>query len=215
MNYEAETLKSGSFKKPLSKVFLIAAVLVAPLILLAVILYPLISKNGSAKYIENYHLPQSFTRANLDTIVEKMHQDTEYQFYFRMLGPTSRQRAVDAVYQILDKSRNKEQHFQQIQSLKAQIQSKALVLNSLDYPPDLAANIAKYPDIISKFWDFLGEEFQLTILGLVYKATYDSDFQFTWNDATRQSAQKLESIFYSFTDDQRKEIEENMQAKPL
>ncbi len=194
---------------------MILAVLVAPLILLTVILYPMIKKSGPEKYIENYHLPQAFTRANLDTIVDKMHQDTEYQFYFRMLGPKSREQAVSATYQILDKSRTPQKQLQEMQALKGQIESKALVLNTLNFPSDLTTNVSQYPDIISKFWDFLGEEFQLTILGLVYKATYDENFHFIWNDATRQAAQKLESIFYSFTDEQRKEIEENLQAKPL
>ena len=193
--------------KFIRKLLLIVLILVAPLIVLAIALYPFIFVSNTQKYVEHYRLPKGFSRDNIAAVVAQMRKDTEYQFYFKVMEQEDINEAVDAAYQVLDKSRDNDQHFRQMAALKDRIQSTAVSLNNISYPDDFADNPLVYPELLKKFRSFLDDEFQLTILGLSYKATYDSHFQFSWSDAAKLSAHKMESIFNSLTDEQRQKFE--------
>ena len=203
-------LKGYSILEGLNKLRLILTVLAAPVVLLTIVLYPLVLRFNFERYTQHYRLPKNFTKTNIELAVRQMRQDTEYQFYFKILGPESIARAAHEAYKILDKNRGQSQYLQQITALKNMIQSRAILLHNSHYPADFTQNPLAYPDLIRELWDFLDDEFQLTILGLCYKATYDLKFRFQWDETVLQSAQKIEGVFYSFTAEQRKQIEQSL-----
>ena len=199
--------------RPLRKFGMILLVLAAPLVLAVIFLYPMIVISNLVKYVEHYQLPKGFNKANIEAAVKQMRQDTEYQFYFKALGPERIQQATENVYQVLNANRSRGQHLAQIRSMKDRVQSTATLLNSLEFPEGFSKNPLAYEDIVRKFWDFVEDEFQLTILGLCYKSTYDRGFQFHWSLAAKQAAQKWERIFAGFSEEQRKEIQERLKPK--
>lgn len=205
-----ETKKDRAPMANISKIFLIIAILTAPMAILAIVLYPMVAATNARKYGENFSLKNGFTRADVETVVAKMREDSDYQFYFKMLGKDSVQRAVDNVYAVLDQSRDQKKHLEEIENFKQQIHLTATLLNNIHYPDDFSKDPMAYPDLIKTFWGFIGQEFQLTILGLCYKSTYDINFQFHWSDSARQAAQKLEGLLFSLTNEQRKQIERSL-----
>ena len=192
------------------KAFLICLIMIAPLGLAMLLLFPMIARSNSVKYVEHYRLSQGFTKNIIDAAVEQMRQDTEYQFYFKMLDPERIQHASAAVYEILNNNREKGQHYQQIKLLKKQVQATAVSLNNLDFPPDFIADPLAHIDLAGKSWNFVEDEFKLTILGLLYKFTYDRNFQFYWSDTSRKAAQKMENLFVGLSEEQRKEIQKSL-----
>ena len=203
--------KSGNFLiKWLSKPRHILLIIVSLLLVSAIVLSPRIFIKKSPQYTENYKLQNGFTRANIETVVAIMHEDTEYVMYFNMLGPDSISRATDAAYRLLDKSRDQQKLLKVVIDLQRRIQSSANDFNNLQFPREFFNNPGDYPALIKILWGFIETEFQLAILGVCYKSTYDPDFQFHWDEAAKQSGLKAIGTIFTLTFKQRQEIEYNL-----
>ena len=75
--------------------------------------------------------------------------------------------------------------------LGKRVQSLSILFVNLDYDVEVSGPSEELNKIM---WRLLEEEFKLTILGLCYKATFDPDFAFTWDDSARASALKIRKI---------------------
>lgn len=179
------------------KFLIFVLIIVVPIIIVMSVMGTMAQEKRKKEFIQNFSLPELYSKEDVDRIIERMRQTNEFAFYFYALRPEQIEMARQEVFQILDQNRTKEML---IQTMMTQIEptSKAAVLfSSLEYPEDFSQDMSKYPKFKEILEQFLYEDFKLAILGLCYKATYQITFMFNWDKATRSAAVKAHKLISS------------------
>jgi hypothetical protein len=181
-------------------------IILIPVFLTILILMPVIKGSRSQKYADHYQLKEGFTAYDIDQIVDRMSQDHEFYFYFLTLSTDSVAQAVDEVQRLLNQNRGREALDRLLVKMMAGIEAEASQLSRLSYPEDFSSRPQNYPEITQKMWNFIYEEFKLAIVGVCYKASYDTQFQFRWQSTTAQMAVRLKDLLLTLTTKQREEL---------
>ncbi|MFA5260363.1 MAG: hypothetical protein WC450_03955 [Candidatus Omnitrophota bacterium] len=177
------------------KLLVIAGILLIPLVLTVLICRPIIAQHMSRSIAVHYRLPDDFKKADVERMVWHMGQEPEYAFYFRALSADDLKNFVDDVYSLLNTRRGREFHSKLVREMQSSVEDMAVLINTLSLPDNMTAE--SHPDIIVMFWKFFLKEFQTTVVGLCYKATYDQDFRLEWSPEARSAARKLKDVFTS------------------
>jgi hypothetical protein len=177
------------------KLLLIAGILLIPLFLTVLICRPIITRYLSRSVVVQYRLPEAFSKSDLEQIVWHMGREPEYAFYFRALSAEDLKNFIDDVYLLLDAHRGREAYLKLLRETQSSVEDMAVLINTISLPDDM--NAESHPDIVVIFWKFFLKEFQTTVAGLCYKATYDQDFRLEWSPEARSAARKLKDVFSS------------------
>jgi hypothetical protein len=179
------------------KYLLFVGIIFIPIGLVMFTLGP-VAKKKNAKDInhqyDRYMLPKGFTSSDLQAVLNKMKDDREFSFYFEALDKAQIAEVSGIAFNIIKTNPEAEKLVEQIKIQKNKTQSLSLLFSHLDYPKDFFRNPTKYPELNDTLWEFLKEEFKLTILGAIYKANYNRYFAFTWDETAFASARKLRGI---------------------
>ena len=175
------------------KLLVITGILLVPVFLTVLICRPIISRYISRPTITHYRLPAAFTKLDVERVLWHMGQEPEYSFYFRAISADDLKKFVTEVYSLLDAHRGQALHKKLVMDMQSSIEDMAVLINSLSLPEKMTPETN--PDIIVIFWKFFLKEFQTTVVGLSYKATYDQDFRLQWSPDAQSAAQKLKAAF--------------------
>jgi len=178
----------------LTKLLGFVVIILSPIILILFVLGPIAVKKDRNEFLNKYKLSKDFNRAEVKAIVFTMSDDREYAFYFYVLDANSIDAVSDQAAQILRHYKGKEELLEQLIQLQKEVTSLALFFQYIDIPHDFESNPQEYPDIRTAISNFIKSEFQLTLIGLCYKATHDQDFSFTWDDQAIESANKIRNL---------------------
>ncbi|HBR15620.1 MAG TPA: hypothetical protein DD723_08825 [Candidatus Omnitrophica bacterium] len=184
-------LKIPKYVKWIAIVFLIFS----PVLLIMLIFSPLTSRRSSKSHLRPYRLSENLDRESIGFIIDKMREDQEFQFYFFVLDPEHIDRISGDIFHLLSENRDKSFLLYQIEQLKKAVNSMKQVFDSVEFPEDYFENPALHPELNQLVWQFLLEDFKLTVLGLCYKATYDTNFALQWDKKDQSFAQKLITIY--------------------
>ena len=186
----------SSFWKNILKVLLILLVFGAPVLFLILVFKPFVAKQQVERPVMrvDYALPADYQRSDLTELVKKMSSDSEYLFYFYSIEKDEIVKATFEVFEILDRSRSKDNLLAEIQAMQQKAQSLAVMFYHLEYGEDYIADPTAFPELQKVLRTFLYEEFKLAILGVCYKGTYDEEFRFEWDRTSRLAARKLHGI---------------------
>ncbi len=183
------------------KTFLKVFLMVVFVVIFSVIAYfmfsPTLTKkddDSDNKQYERYVLPAQFTYDDFAAMVEKMRSQKEFTFDFFALTKEQVKIIVDQLYPILDQNRTRDQLFLIIQDRKIALQSISELFYRMDYPQEYIDHPKNFPELNKVIWEYQQEEFQLAILGVVYKANFDRDFTFKWDKISFIAAEKLKQI---------------------
>lgn len=180
--------------KPLIKIALIILVFCIPIAITMGIFTPLISRKHSQHYVGRYFLPENFSSHDMLFILERMKDDPEFAFYFRILPEDYIKKAADEIFVTMDAHRGKKALKEALLKKQARIDSLAMLLLSFDYGIPFYKNPVAFPDLNKTLWNFIFEEFKLNIMGATYKSTYELGFQFAWSSHSLHAAQKAQNI---------------------
>jgi len=179
------------------RIILVLVLLISPVAIVYVIFTPLNVKNASIqreKSLKTYAFNEDFSLDDLVRLVHQMKKEPEFMFYFIILNENEISIAAGGAFEILKRSWSKEALEQEILHLKEDVELLGRAFYYLDYPSDSAQNWDQYPELKDVMWSFITEEFQLAIIGLCYKASFDHDFSFKWNKTSLLAALKLEEM---------------------
>lgn len=177
------------------KLLVIIGILLIPILLTVLICRPIISRHMSRSNIVQYRLPESFSKSDLEQMLWRMGREPEYAFYFKPLSAEDLKHFTDEIYALLDAYRGRERQLNLVREMQSSVEDMAVLINTLSLPDNMTAE--SHPDIVVIFWKFFLKEFQTTVAGLSYKATYDQDFRLEWSSQARDAAQKLKEVFSS------------------
>ncbi len=177
------------------KLLVIVGILLVPILLTVMICRPIIARYRSRSAVVHYRLPDAFHKSDLERMVWHMGQEPEYAFYFKALSADDLKNFTEETYALLDAHRGREKHLNLVREMQSSVEDMAVLINTLSLPDEMTAE--SHPDIIVIFWKFFLKEFQTTMAGLSYKATYDQAFRLEWSSQARDAAQKLKDVFSS------------------
>ena len=143
---------------------------------------------------ERYRITTTLDAEAIDRMVDVMRQEPEFAFYFSVLDERAQRPIRQEAASIILENATPEGLLEMIKEAYAKTQSLGAAFYFMEYGDDFARTPAFYPQLNELFWSFIKEEFQLAILGVFYKAHYDPQFVFTWDELTRLAAQKLRQI---------------------
>jgi hypothetical protein len=179
------------------KYLLFVVIIFIPIAVVMFVFGP-VAKKKTAKDInhqyDRYMLPKGFSSSDLQAVLNKMKDDREFAFYFEALDKVQIAEVSGVAFNIIKTTPQAEKLLEQIKIQKDKTQALSLLFSHLDYPKEFFTNPAKYPQLNDTLWEFLKEEFKLTILGAIYKANYNRYFAFTWDETAYASARKLRGI---------------------
>jgi len=184
------------FRKTIFKIILFFLLIMAPIIIIMVIMTPLAQKKAEERRTL-YLLPTDFAYEDVHKLVANLRHDGEFNFYFSVLREDQIESSITDAFKSLDENRTQESLAQAIKDSKANIATISTLFLHLEIPKDFSKTPEQYPDLSRVVFQFLSEEFSLTILGVVYKSNYDQDFVFQWDDENRTSALKLQKLIFS------------------
>lgn len=186
-------------KKPWSKstkIIGFLVIIIAPVVLLVVIFSPIVVQKSHQRVVERYMLPSHPSLEDIQTMVESMRGDEEFDFYFYALDQDTVDQSLTNVSQIVSLAENKELLFKALNKLKKQVDALSVLFYNVEYPDGFVVNVDDYPEMKNIMQNFLKKEFQLTLIGVCYKVLYDSQFSFQWSKTAHLSAQKLRSLVF-------------------
>ncbi len=183
-----------SLKSILLKILGVILIILTPIFLIELFIFPLIPKNPTSKYPDRYRLPENFTKGDLANVISRMAEDQEFAFYFHSLTKKNIQEAVDEVYKFLDQYQEKDSFLYQLKLKQDNVKSLAILFKNFEFSEEFIDDPLQYPELCEIFFPFLYEEFLLTIIGVCYKSNYDVNFQFVWDEHTQQAAKDLKDL---------------------
>lgn len=184
-------------------------IIAIPVLITMFVLTPIISRSGRHEERTGYVLRKGFSESDIQALVARMKQDTEFAFYFKMLSDKNITKGVSEVYRLLDPSRDKKDMRLKIQSLQDNIRPIALLQSSFDYSElGKGAQLDKESGLIKSLWLFLYEDFKLAVAGFCYKCLHDSDFRFSWDETTRQAARNVQMTIRSLPPSRQSDLKE-------
>ena len=184
----------NSLKVYFTKIGKYLLIIVAPIIFIMLAITPIVMYKTGKSRLEQYKLPKDFDRKDVIFVVSNMRKNHELEFYFQTLNTHLLNKASEEAAQILENNRNKQGLLNQIGKMKEKVKSLSIFFESLELPDDFKEYPEHYPELHKIMYQFIYEEFKLTILGLCYKATFDPDFSFQWDVDARLSAEKIRNI---------------------
>ncbi|MDP2654382.1 MAG: hypothetical protein Q8Q08_10175 [Candidatus Omnitrophota bacterium] len=180
----------------------VALVIVVPLALIMTILSPVVYQSQVKKYVK-YKLPVPADLSDIKGVIVQMKMDPEYGFYFSVLADRQIDRAAEEIRSFIAEARNREEFLMAIRGLQEDVRTKAVLLNSLQFPEDLSSAPEAHPEICRQIMAFILKEFELAVLGSCYKGMYHPDFQFAWDDASRRAAVTIRGVLEKMRVDDR------------
>ncbi|HLF17531.1 MAG TPA: hypothetical protein VI749_01390 [Candidatus Omnitrophota bacterium] len=179
-----------------NKIIIIAAtvtfVVIAGLFLMA---QPFKKKDPLLEAIQRYRSPADYTSADIRRMVDTMREDPEFQFYFQALRGQQQNQAIDEAIAVLEANRTPASLLERIEESQGHVRGLGATFYHLEYTDEYVKSPGKSPQLEEVFWQFLSEEFKLTVLGVFYKANHDPRFVFQWDPALVLAAQKLREIW--------------------
>jgi len=178
---------------PAAKVFVILVLAFVPIALVAAVFMPLIAgkhKQEIKEYPRLYSLRPDFTRADLSEAVDKMRQDYEFQYYFKILEKKSVALAVDQVYAQIPAKMDRQSFSVLLKAKQTEVERLGQMFDSVyfakdDRSPDYDV---KRQELKKALCPLFYKDFKLSVMGAIYKSTYDPSFQFQWPFATLRTA---------------------------
>ena len=184
-----------SFFPKAIKIVSILIVLCVPFFIFITVINSPAPKKQQIKNIEDYRLPERYTANDVFTLVDKMRSQDEFKFYFQAINKERLHSITQKAADVLVTNPNAKDLLDQINRLYEHVSAISFLFYHLDYSNEFISNPSIYPDLDRIYWEFLTEEFKLTILGFCYKSNYDQEFKFRWDGMSRLAAEKLYSIF--------------------
>jgi len=176
------------------KVGIFLMLIIAPIVILMAVITPFTGSKSREHSLEKYALSDGFDYDEFDRFFARLRTDAEYSFYFMALESDKQDAIQNEIYSMLDKNRTKSRLLHQINSTREKVRAVTVLFTKFDFKDDFKGNMDVYPGLEPVIWQFIEEEFKLTILGLCYKATYQPNFIFEWSAPARLSAQRLRYI---------------------
>ncbi len=175
------------------KFFIIVGIILVPILVTIMVCRPIIARYMSSSYMSVYKLPEAFRKEDIRSIIFNMMREPEYTFYFRALSEEDVPQVIDEVYHALDTHRGRSEHQKLLLEWQKSVEDMATLIDSLSFPEEMTAE--SHPELVVMLWKFLRKEFQTTIVGLCYKATYDEEFRLKWSAKSVKAAQLLREVF--------------------
>ena len=179
------------------RVFIFIGLIAAPVVLIMMIFSPLAQKKNNAPSLEPFRLPANYQQEDIINIIKHFRGHPDFQFYYNALAEEQVENATVEIVFILLKAKSAEALLDEITKMKNDVFLAGIMFNSVQYDDDFMEYPDDSPELRGVMWRFLYEEFKLTMLGMCYKATYDSQFSFQWPQETRLAAAKLKSMVYA------------------
>lgn len=170
-----------------------------PVILVVVVFKPFVAgkqKEELAEYSEKYSLRPGFTRNDLREVVDNMRTDYEFQYYFRVFDHGSVALAVDQIGTEIAPRMEKESFRQLLESKQAELERLGMLVENVEFSDDIfRTNDENLRPLKEALWSWLYEDFKLSVMGAIYKSTYDPSFRFHWPPQTVRAAAGLKNLF--------------------
>lgn len=147
------------------------------------------SKDTLAEFV----LTQPLDPQELSDIIEKMRDLEEFSYYFKVLPQSMLQQVHSEIFPLLKGHWSKARLYEQIFKLKEEIAPLISVYANMEDESYLESPEA-YPEMNKALWEIFYKEFKLAILGIVYKANFDEDFNLGWDEEAQRFAQNFRKI---------------------
>ncbi|MCB9748000.1 MAG: hypothetical protein H6755_06290 [Candidatus Omnitrophica bacterium] len=187
--------------RPYLKFAVFILLILTPLAVIILIFTPLASKKTESIIFNQYSLPKNFTREDVLRVISNMRNDPEFQYYFLQLKENDVESAILEVLILLENTKTQHKLLVEIELFKEEVKSLALLFYNLELEESFYSNPEQFDHINKIMWKFLYEDFKLNILGICYKASFDQEFSFKWDQITRLSAQKLHETLLRINQD--------------
>jgi len=182
-------------KNRLIRIFAIILLLILPIIIVMVIFTPIARNKNIQLNYERYTLPENYTEEDIRACIAKMKSSNEFRFYFNALRDSELDEVIDDAVKLLLQTREQKALLNLISIMQEKVIAKSTLFNHLSYPEEYFIRPNDFPQLTNVLQDFIASEFKLSILGLVFKSTYDQKFSFDWDNSARSAAHKLRSIY--------------------
>jgi hypothetical protein len=185
----------GNKKSVFKKLALFAVLIVAPVIVIMIVFGLLASSKERARVLEQYRLPVSYVVGDYERAFLALRKDSEFSPYFQILNQGQLTSVTQKAWKNIDESRTQDDLFKEMELLVSSVRKKANFFLHLDYPENFAIAPDNFPQLKEALNSLIETEFQLSVLGAVYKSTYDNNFIFKWDSTSKEAAQKAFQIF--------------------
>lgn len=191
---------------PVLKVFALVLVFVLPLAVLIFILKPIfLIQAHSSRAVS---LPKTFSQDELAKFLGQLASETEFKFYFSVFEREGFEAALQDIYPLLKGSSGKETMRQMLLKGQSRVERMARDLETMDFPPQFAAQPLATPQLAYAVLDFVYEEFKLTLMAVAYQALHDPGFFLFWNQDAQRAAHRVRGIVESMGHAERVELEQ-------
>jgi len=203
---ENQQSPAGARKIPIRLVLAIG-IFALPVLVTVVIFTPFIfSKTNLKNHLKGYIIPDQFAAADISRVVRQMRDDREFLFYFSTINDRQIGVLEQEVFTLLDGIVSKDILLATVREQNARVRSFAALFSHLEYPDAFFNQPEAYPQLGNALKSLLYEEFKLSVMGLIYKAKYDHEFSFQWDDTSRLAATHLQEILVKLDSESRRKL---------
>lgn len=182
---------------PVFKIVLFLLLILTPLVALWAFFSPLVTQK-EIENLKSYVLDYPVARRDVRIFIERMKEDPEFGFYFRILR-AERAEAIEAkIYKILAHADSKDALMGFLRQQKSLVESLGTVFLHMQFDENLSRESPDKKALLELMWKFFEEEFILATVGLGYKANYDPYFSFHWDARDREAAGKFRIVYMHF-----------------
>ena len=139
---------------------------------------------------------KDITENDTKLVTSILQSTPDAQVYFKVVDPEYIKKIEDDFFTFIQSGIDDEVFLDVVNDIQENYRSKALELASIEVPDDFEQNLASYPELRGKIYDFLAQEYMLNYYHKFYTIFFDPSFKLEFDDETNHACDTIIGKFF-------------------